>query len=182
MSNDDCGDTMAFLDTLTLIRTLPCLAEPGKIIVVARPSRTLDGVLPLIAAVAPNTISFNPAAGTLTLRRQPGFITLYPDQVMLSQVQDPEEGQALLAALRDLVNQCWEQRDRIRPVTSARRTPRPLDVWTLLPQSNCKQCGEPTCMAFAFGLLQHKRALEECPVIASDAAFTERRAQLAALA
>ena len=172
---------MAFLDALTLIRTLPCLAEPGKIIVVARPSRTLDGVLPLIAAVAPNIISFNPAAGTLTLRRQPGFITLYPDQVMLSQVRDPEEGQTLLAALRDLVNQCWEQRDRIQPVTTARRTPRPLDVWALLPQSNCKQCGEPTCMAFAFGLLQHKRTLDECPIVANDAAFSERRAQLAAL-
>jgi ArsR family metal-binding transcriptional regulator len=66
-------------------------------------------------------------------------------------------------------------------VTTARRSPRPLDVWTLLPQSNCKQCGEATCMAFAFGLLQHERALEECLVIASDAAFTERRAQLAAL-
>ena len=181
---------MAFLEALTLINTLPCLAEPGKItpalaggarVVVARPSRTLDGVLPLIAAVAPNIISFNPAAGTLTLRRQPGFITLYSDQVMISQVQDSEEGQSLLAALRDLVNQCWEQRDRIQPVTSARRTPRPLDVWTLLLQSNCKQCGEPTCMAFAFGLLQHKRALEECPVIASDAAFTECRAQLTVL-
>jgi ArsR family metal-binding transcriptional regulator len=82
---------MAFLDALTLTRTLPCLAEPGKItpalaggarVVVARPSRTLDSVLPLIAAVAPNIISFNPAAGTLTLRRQPGFITLYPDQVL----------------------------------------------------------------------------------------------------
>ncbi len=173
---------MAFLDALTLTRTLPCLAEPGKIIVVAQPSRTLDGVLPLIAAVAPNIISFNPAAGTLTLRRQPGFITLYPDQVMLSQVRDPEEGETLLAALRDLVNQCWEQRDRIQPVTVARRTPRPLDVWTLLPQSNCKQCGEPTCMAFAFGLLQRKRTVEECPVMVNDAAFTARRAQLAALA
>jgi ArsR family metal-binding transcriptional regulator len=81
MSSDDWGDAMAFLDALTLTRTLPCLAEPGKI-VVARPSRTLDGVLPLIAAVASNIISFNPAAGTLTLRRQPGFITLYPDQVL----------------------------------------------------------------------------------------------------
>jgi ArsR family metal-binding transcriptional regulator len=172
---------MAFPDDSTLIRTLPCLAEPGKIVVIARPSRTLDGVLPLIAAVAPNIISFNPAAGTLTLRRQPGFITLYPDQVMLSQVRDPEEGQMLLAALRDLVNQCWEQRDRIQPVTSAQRTPRPLDVWTLLPQSNCKQCGEPTCMAFAFGLLQHKRMVEECPVVAGDPAFADRRAQLTAL-
>jgi CO dehydrogenase/acetyl-CoA synthase gamma subunit (corrinoid Fe-S protein) len=66
-------------------------------------------------------------------------------------------------------------------VTTARRTPRSLDVWTLLPQSNCKQCGEATCMAFAFGLLQQKRIVEECPVMAGDPTFTDRRAQLAAL-
>ncbi len=172
---------MPFLDSLILTKTLPCLAEPGKIIVIAQPARNLDGVLPLVAAVAPNIISFNPEAGTLTLRRQPGFITFYPDKVMITQVKDGEEGLELLSAVRDLLNQCWEQRDTIQPVTSVRRAPRPLDVWTLLPQTNCKRCGEATCMAFAFGLLQQERTIEECPAVASDAAFAERRAQLAAL-
>jgi hypothetical protein len=71
---------MAFLESVMLTKTLPCLADPGKCIVIGRPSRNLDGVLPLVAAVAPNVISFNPAAGTLTLRRQPGFITFYPEE------------------------------------------------------------------------------------------------------
>jgi ArsR family metal-binding transcriptional regulator len=84
---------MSFLDSLVLTKTLPCLAEPGKItpalaggarVVIAQPSRNLDGVLPLVAAVAPNIISFNPEAGTLTLRRQPGFITFYADKVMIT--------------------------------------------------------------------------------------------------
>ena len=172
---------MAFLDSLTLIKTVPCLAEPGKIIVVAQPSRNLDGVLPLVAAVAPNIISFNPEAGTLTLRRQPGFITFYPDKVMITQVQDPDEGVHLLSTVPDLLNQCWDKCDTIQPVTAARCAPRPLDVWTLLPQSNCKRCGEATCMAFAFGLLQQKRTVEECPVVASDPAFADRRAQLTAM-
>lgn len=172
---------MSFLENIMLIKTLPCLADPGKCIVVGHPSRTLDGVLPLVAAVAPNVISFNPATGTLTLRRQPGFITFYPDKVMITQVRDAEEGLELLEAVRDLVNQCWEHRDTIQPVTAARRTPRPLDVWALLPQSNCKRCGEATCMAFAFMLLMSKRALKECPVLSEDAAFTDRHAQLAAL-
>ena len=169
---------MVFLDSLTLIKTLPCLAEPGEIIVIAQPSRNLDSVLPLVAAVAPNTISFNPEAGTLTLRRQPGLITFYPDEVMITQVKDTDEGLQLLSAVRDLLNQCWDKRDTIQSVTTMRRAPRPLDVWTLLPQSNCKRCGEATCMAFAFGLLQQKWTVEECPVVASDPAFADRRAQL----
>jgi ArsR family metal-binding transcriptional regulator len=172
---------MAFLDSLTLTKTLPCLAEPGKIIVIAQPSRNLDGVLPLVAAVAPNVISFNPVAGTLTLRRQPGFITFYPDKVMIIQVKDTDEGLELLSAVRDLINQCWDKHDTIQPVTTMRRAPRPLDVWTLLPQSNCKRCGEATCMAFALGLLQQERTVEECPVIASDSALADRRAQLMVL-
>jgi ArsR family metal-binding transcriptional regulator len=172
---------VAFLDSLVLTKTLPCLAEPGKIIVVAQPSRNLDGVLPLVAAVAPNIIAFNPGAGTLTLRRQPGFITFYPDKVMLTQVKDTDEGLQLLSAARDLLNQCWDQRNTIQPATAARRAPRPLDVWTLLPQSNCKRCGEATCMAFAFLLLQQQRTVEECPAVASDPAFADRRMQLMAL-
>jgi len=172
---------MSFLDALALVKTLPCLADPGKCIVVGRPSRTLDGVLPLVAAVAPNIISFNPAAGTLTLRRQPGFITFYPDKVMITQVRDADEGLEMLSAVRDLVNQCWEHRDTIQPATTARRAPRPLDVWALLPQTNCRGCGEATCMAFAFMLLMSKRTLDECPALSNDAAFADRRAQLAAL-
>jgi CO dehydrogenase/acetyl-CoA synthase gamma subunit (corrinoid Fe-S protein) len=38
-----------------------------------------------------------------------------------------------------------------------------------------------TYMAFAFILLQSRRTLEECPVMADDPAFADRRAQLAAL-
>lgn len=172
---------MGFLDSLVLVKTLPCLAEPGKIIVIGRPGRNLDGVIPLIAAVAPNIIAFNPAAGTLTLRRQPGFITFYPDKVMITQVTDTSEGLELLSAVRDLINQCWEQRDTIQPITTARRAPRPLDVWALLPQTNCKRCGEATCMAFAFALLQQQRTVAECPVIAGDPAFADRYAQLIAM-
>lgn len=175
------GIYMAFVESVQLVKTLPCLAEPGKLIVIGWPSRSLDGVLPLVAAVAPNVIAFNPAAGTLTLRRKPGFITFYPDRVMITQVMDSDEGLDLLDAVRDLLNQCWAHRDTIQPVTGVRRAPRPLDVWTLLPQTNCKQCGEATCMAFAFALLLNKQVPDACLPLASDPAFADRRAQLEAM-
>ncbi len=175
------GAVSTYLDSLALIRTLPCLAEPGRIIVIAQPSRTIEEILPLVAATAPTLIAFNPRALTLTLRRQPGFITLYRDQVIITQARDVSEGLELLATLRDLVNQCWERRATIVPATETRRAPRPLDVWTLLPRTNCKRCGEPTCMAFAAGLLLHRREIDECPILAQDPEQVTRRAQLAAL-
>ena len=171
---------MSYLTAITLTRTLPCLAEPGRIIVIGKPDCALDAVLPYLATL-PGVIAYNPDACALTFRRQPGFLTLYADKVYITQVGNAEEGLELLAALVEAVNATWEHRSELKPVTSRRRAPRPLDVWTLLPQTNCKQCGEATCMAFAFGLLQQTRELHECPSLQTDAAFAERHATLEAL-
>ena len=169
-----------YLETIILIRTLPCLAEPGKIIVVGKPSRLLEDVLPYLATL-PNVVAFNPEASTLTFRRPRGFLTLYADRVYITQVHDTDEGLALLAALRDAVNATWEHRDKLVAATQGRRAPRPLDVWTLLPQTNCKQCGEATCMAFAFGLLRQERTPIECLPLRDDDSFADRRAALEAM-
>ncbi|AEA47119.1 (Fe-S)-binding protein [Archaeoglobus veneficus] len=40
--------------------------------------------------------------------------------------------------------------------------PNPMEIYKLLPKTNCKQCGEQTCMSFAFKLLTKERKLEEC--------------------
>ncbi len=165
---------------LRLVRTLPCLAEPGKLIVVGEPDAMLDGVLPLLNAILPNVVSYDPMSGTMTLRRQPGLITLYPNRVMITQVADVEEGIALLAAVRDLLNQVWARRDEIQPRLEGRRMPRPLDVYELLPRTNCRACGEATCMAFAFGLLEGRHRPEECPPLA-DPTFAAQRQTLVAM-
>jgi ArsR family metal-binding transcriptional regulator len=163
--------------SLRLVRTLPCLANPEKLIVIGEPDAPLDGVLPLMNAILPNVASYNPMAGVLTLRRQPGLITFYPSQVMITQVANPDEGVALLGALRDLLNQLWERRDQIQPREQNRRIPRPLDIYELLPHTNCGACSEATCMAFAFGLLEARHSPEECPPLA-DPRFATQRAAL----
>ncbi|CAG0950516.1 hypothetical protein ANRL3_00201 [Anaerolineae bacterium] len=160
-----------FIEYITLDHTRPCLAEPGKIIVVGKPSRPIDVVLPLLNALLPNVISYNPRTGALVLRRKPGFITLLVDMIIITQVKDTDEGLELLNAARDLLNQTWEQRETIAPRNEERRTPRLLDVWQLLPRTNCRACGEATCMAFAFALLEARRKFDECvPLMQTDGA------------
>lgn len=171
---------MMYLDSIALTRTLPCLAEPGKIIVIGKPNRSLAEVLPYLATL-PGIIAYNPDAQTLTFRRPAGFMTLYADRVYITQLKSPDEGLELLAALKDAINATWDNRQQLVAVTLARRAPRPLDVWTLLPQTNCKQCGEATCMAFAVGLLQRKHDMSECPPLRTDNALADRRATLEAM-
>jgi ArsR family metal-binding transcriptional regulator len=170
----------AFLVSITLDRTLPCLAEPGKIIVVGSPSRSLAEVLPYLATL-PNVIAYSPQPPSLTLRRKPGLITLQPERVSITQVADDAEGLELLAALTEAINATWERSAELVPVASRRQVPRPLDVWALLPQTNCGRCGEATCIAFAFGLLQQHRALGECEVFERDEGFADRRTALQAM-
>ena len=168
---------MKYLTSIALTKTLPCLAEPGKIIVIGKPDRLLDEVIPYLATL-PGVIAYNPEMLTLTFRRPRGFLTLYPDKVYITQIVDSQEGITLLQALAEAVNATWEKRAELVRATTTRRAPRWLDLWELLPQTNCKQCGELTCTAFAAALLQQKRSLEECLPLVSDPAFSDRRATL----
>ena len=38
----------------------------------------------------------------------------------------------------------------------------PLQIYRLLPGTNCRECGEITCMAFASSLIERKKTLEDC--------------------
>ena len=171
---------MSYLESISLTKTTPCLAEPGKIIIHGKPSCSLVEVLPFLATL-PGVIAWNPEVSTLTFRRQPGFMTLYADKVYITQVRDTEEGLELLAALTDAVNAVWDKRAELIALTTGKRALRHLDIWELLPRTNCKQCGEATCLAFAVGLLQQNRELDECPPLMTDPALVERRSTLEAM-
>jgi ArsR family metal-binding transcriptional regulator len=104
-----------FVEYITLDHTRPCIAEPGKMVIVGKPSCSIDAIFPLLNALLPNVISYNPRASALVLRRKPGFITLLADILFITQVKDADEGLVLLDALRDVLNQTWERRDEIEP-------------------------------------------------------------------
>ncbi len=44
-----------------------------------------------------------------------------------------------------------------------------LDIYKLLPKTNCKDCGFATCLAFAMALAQKKVSLDKCPHVTAQA-------------
>src|SRR4030067_917360 len=44
-----------------------------------------------------------------------------------------------------------------------------IQIYKLLPQTNCKECGYPTCLAFAMKLSAKQVALSACPYVTPEA-------------
>ncbi len=47
-----------------------------------------------------------------------------------------------------------------------------LEIFKLLPKTNCKKCGMPTCLAFAMQLAQKRAELSACPYVSEEAKQT----------
>ena len=48
----------------------------------------------------------------------------------------------------------------------------PVDILKILEKTNCKECGEPSCLAFASAVFQGRRSLSDCPRL--DPALVQR--------
>ncbi len=173
-------NTQPYLQFIKLLHIAPCLAEPGKFAVTGKPSRSLAEVLPYLAAL-PNVIGFNPQALRLAFRRPRGFIVLCPSRISITQVRDADEGQALFTVWMEAINDTWENRSSLRPVQASKKPHNHLDIYALLPQTNCRQCGETSCRIFAVGLAMHKHALAECRPLQHEPAYLERKTTLESL-
>ncbi|MBF0226342.1 MAG: acetyl-CoA decarbonylase/synthase complex subunit gamma [Desulfobacterales bacterium] len=44
-----------------------------------------------------------------------------------------------------------------------------MQIFKLLPKTNCKECGVPTCLAFAMNLAAGKAELSSCPYVSEEA-------------
>jgi hypothetical protein len=55
----------------------------------------------------------------------------------------------------------------------------PMEIFKLLDNSNCRQCGQPTCMAFAAAVFRGQQDISECPKLDADtvAQFSEKTGQ-----
>ncbi|OGW32542.1 MAG: acetyl-CoA decarbonylase/synthase complex subunit gamma [Nitrospirae bacterium GWC2_42_7] len=44
-----------------------------------------------------------------------------------------------------------------------------VEIFKMLPKTNCKKCGHPTCLAFAMKLAQRQATLDSCPDVSEEA-------------
>lgn len=120
---------------------------------------------------------YHPAAASLTCKYEGHAAAFWPRKIAIANVEGQADAEALARALVDLVNETWARREAIEPDHSPWRRAAPLALYKLLPRTNCRQCGEPTCYLYALKLAAGERRLDGCPPLRSSQ-FAENRATL----
>jgi ArsR family metal-binding transcriptional regulator len=103
-----------------------------------------------------------------------------PHEIQAGMVSDASEAPPIVEEVVKLVNEVWEKRSEIIPTTRERRLPTVFSVYQLLPRTNCRECGYPTCLACAADIRNGVISLEKCPLL-SKPEYAKNRGQLIAL-
>ena len=156
--------------------TPPC--EPGaeRFAAIGRLTVDISPVFPYLNATLRGAV-YHPGAKSLTWKKAGHNIAFNPYEIAISNAIDREGAERELKGLINLVNRTWKRIDEITPSTEVRRRPTPMQVYKLLPGTNCGECGEATCWIFATKLALSQRKISDCPLL-RETQFSE---QLAAL-
>jgi len=99
----------------------------------------------------------------VTFRVHGKLITVHPREIALNALKDEEEADKILQWLQREINEVWEKRSEITPRYEGTPKPGILEILKLLPKTNCRECGEPTCMVFATKIAEGAKEPEDCP-------------------
>ena len=155
---------------MAIVVLAPCVADPEKLRLVAHLEGDAAEALPYLNAEL-RQASYTAGLPVLTFMDGHRMVSLFRDRVGIAKADDIVDAWACLERLRGAVNDVWERRDGIEPSFEARRRPPALEIYRRLPGTNCRACGEATCMAFAWAVWRGDAEPRHClPVSAGDRA------------
>jgi Uncharacterized protein conserved in archaea len=153
---------------VAIVVLAPCVADLDRLRLTAHLSGDVSEALPYLNAEMAQG-SYVAKLPVFTFMDGHRMVSLFRDRVAVAKADDIVDAWASLERLRCLVNDVWSRRAAITPSLELRRRPPALEIYKRLPGTNCKQCGEATCMAFAWAVWRGDAAPRLClPVFEGD--------------
>ncbi|RPF46872.1 ArsR family metal-binding transcriptional regulator [Thermodesulfitimonas autotrophica] len=147
--------------TVKMVRPICALNRP-VVAALVEIDTDIREVFPYLNAELGNCF-FNPETPFLRFSWSGKGVILYPNTIGITGLADEAEAHRMVEALRQLLTETWARRTEIEPSYRRGSELTALDVYKLLPRSNCGRCGERTCLAFAARLLKQEMVLSDCP-------------------
>ncbi len=146
----------------------PCIAEEDDLRLTAHVEKDLGPVMPYLNAELRGG-TYSPAGPTFTFMNGPRLVNLFSHRIVIGRLREMQDAWRTLKFLKNTVNDIWSRRDSIEPCHERRVRISPLELFQRLPGTNCRACGEATCLAFAAKVLGGDRRLDACvPVFGGE--------------
>jgi ArsR family metal-binding transcriptional regulator len=156
--------------------TPPCSPGDERFSAIADLPADIREALPFLNGTLHNA-AYSRAAHALSWRKGSHYVVFHPKRIAISNVVDRQAAIDELDGLVQLVNRTWEQRAGIAPNYEEQARPTAMALFKLLPATNCRQCGQPTCWNFALRLATSQATPDQCPPLA-EPTFAGRLVQL----
>jgi ArsR family metal-binding transcriptional regulator len=150
------------------------MADEKKIRLIAYLNRDITEILPYLNAVIKGA-SYNKGASTLTYAKERRLINLYNIKITIAKVDDIIDAWHILDEIKALINKTYEKRSDIKPNYDEKVKVTALQIYGWLPKTNCRVCGEATCLAFACRLLLGEQKLSKCSPLSTEPRFLENK-------
>lgn len=137
-------------------------------------------VLPYLNATLRNGIYLDHGPA-FSWRKGDHNIGFWSDRIAVDHLESREQAKEIIEELVKLVNDIWERRGEIEPDTVTRENLQPLELYKLLPKTNCKLCGDSGCFSFALKVAAGQMELTKCEPLYKDAQFKQHLAALESL-
>ncbi len=100
---------------------------------------------------------------SITFKVQGKLITVHSKKIAINALKDAEEATKIIEWLKREINTAWKNRGEIEPSYESAPMPKVLEILKQLPKTNCKECGQTTCMVFASMVAEGAKGVEDCP-------------------
>ncbi|MDI6643858.1 MAG: (Fe-S)-binding protein [Methanobacteriaceae archaeon] len=162
-------DDGELVNEVTIKKIKPCIASEGKIRVLMQLDADLEDIIPvLVSKYPPGRVNYIERKNVLTLNIFNRLITIYPSgKISMNKTHDKEEAVKVITNIMNDINTCYSDLEQGNSINYEKLKEKlskigPLVIYNCLPQTNCEECGEVTCMAFAMKLLSGDTTLEAC--------------------
>lgn len=106
---------------------------------------------------------------SVTFRLHGKLLTVHGDKIAVNALKDEAEARKIVEWLMREINSAWENHDAITPRFEGMPRPQVIQILKHLPKTNCRECGEPTCMVFATRVAEGIKSGSDCPPLKGSA-------------
>jgi ArsR family metal-binding transcriptional regulator len=144
-----------------------CRPEAESLHCIAHLDQDITEVIPYLNAVL-GGFQYLKDPPSVSFKVHGKLIAVHPRMICVNALRDEEEGDKIIEWMKQEINDAWERRSEIEPRFEGIAKPKVIEILKLLPRTNCRECGQPTCMVFSTQVAEGGKGSVDCPPLAPE--------------